>query len=200
MALHTYGFANEHSNLIGYKADQSRETARDWAREWLEQHPEATCVEVWRDGKDENGEPYPSFVVRREPEPCCGEFGSGSGQHGDECSHSEDALERIAREDSEREDACTACQLLGCSRGSMCGLRQIERQTEKSGRCECGEATGVRCDGVGVVTVEWMPVSLRAEHVEARNRGIYPHNGALRLFVTQTCAEMLTADGAEVVS
>lgn len=112
-----------------------------------------------------------------------------------EVTYEEGDLERIAREDSEREDACTACQLLGCSRGSMCGLRQ----TEKSGRCECGEATGVRCDGVGAVTVEWMPVWLRAEHVEARNRGVYPHNGALRLFVTQTCAEMLAADGAEVV-
>lgn len=61
-------------------------------------------------------------------EPCCGEFGTGSGQHGDECEHAEDGLARIAREDSEREDACTECQLLGCTRGSMCGLQQSERR------------------------------------------------------------------------
>lgn len=38
----------------------------------------------------------------------------------------ESDMERIAREDSERDDACTACQLLGCTRGSLCGLAQVE--------------------------------------------------------------------------
>jgi hypothetical protein len=61
--------------------------------------------------------------------------------------------------------------------------------------CECGEATGVRCEWTGpkadTVAIDWMPESLRESHRAARNSGRYPHNGALRLRVNSDCAEML---------
>lgn len=62
-------------------------------------------------------------------------------------------------------------------------------------RCECGEATGTRCEWTGpkadTVVVEWMPEYLRASHAAARNSGVYPHNGSVRLRVAPACAEML---------
>lgn len=62
-------------------------------------------------------------------------------------------------------------------------------------RCECGQATGVRCDGFAsssdAVTVEWMPESLRASHTSGGNRGRYPHNGSLRLTCCRSCADGL---------
>lgn len=66
--------------------------------------------------------------------------------------------------------------------------------------CECGRTLGVRCQWTGprseTVVVEWMPESLRASHVAAGNRGVYPHNGAERLRVEASCADrIVTADG-----
>lgn len=63
--------------------------------------------------------------------------------------------------------------------------------------CECGEATGERCSWTGpvgdTVVIEWMPEYLRASHEAARNPGIYPHNGALRLRCERSCAARLEA-------
>jgi hypothetical protein len=43
--------------------------------------------------------------------------------------------------------------------------------------------------------VEWMPLSFRASHVAARNSGVYPLNGAVRLRVERSCgARMLAAE------
>lgn len=68
----------------------------------------------------------------------------------------------------------------------------------EANRCQCGEATGERCEGDlrsdGCVTVEWMPPQYRESHRAAGNAGVYPHNGALRLRVTTDCAEMLATD------
>ncbi len=61
-------------------------------------------------------------------------------------------------------------------------------------RCESGTATGVRCEGIGVTEVEWMPNWLRASHEAAGNSGIWPHNGAVRLMMCPECAEELLAD------
>jgi hypothetical protein len=35
--------------------------------------------------------------------------------------------------------------------------------------------------------IEYMPVHLRASHLAAGNAGIYPHNGAKRVWVTGDC-------------
>lgn len=68
-------------------------------------------------------------------------------------------------------------------------------------RCDCGECTGVRCEWVGprseTVVVEYMPEHLRASHEAARNRGVYPHNGALRLRVEQSCADAIIEDSGD---
>lgn len=60
--------------------------------------------------------------------------------------------------------------------------------------CECGEATGDRCAWSGpvedTVLVEWMPEYLRASHEAAGNWGRYPHNGAVRLRLESSCAEL----------
>ena len=70
--------------------------------------------------------------------------------------------------------------------------------------CECGEITGTRCAWSGppseTVTLEYMPKYLRASHVEAENRGVYPHNGAMHLRVERSCAEGLCDEWTEVVS
>lgn len=62
-------------------------------------------------------------------------------------------------------------------------------------RCECGSITTVRCSWVGAksdtVTVEHMPEQHRASHEAAGNRGVYPHNGAVRLQLSPECAESL---------
>jgi hypothetical protein len=67
-------------------------------------------------------------------------------------------------------------------------------------RCECGRCTSERCEWTGetvdTVLVEWMPVHLRARHVEALNHGAYPHNGAERLRLSPDCADrLIEADG-----
>lgn len=65
-------------------------------------------------------------------------------------------------------------------------------------QCACGEATGEACNWSGpradTVVIEWMPEHLRASHEAAGNRGVYPHNGALRLRVHPDCAEMLSTE------
>lgn len=59
-------------------------------------------------------------------------------------------------------------------------------------RCECGEATGVRCEWVGpqreTIVVHFMPEYLRATRDAAGYSGCYPGNGSLRLRVSQGCA------------
>lgn len=72
--------------------------------------------------------------------------------------------------------------------------------TTKTRTCECGTATGQHCPWTGpaadTVTLEWMPLHLRASHEAAGNSGRYPDNGALRLRVAAECAEaLLEADG-----
>lgn len=63
-------------------------------------------------------------------------------------------------------------------------------------QCECGDLTGDRCDWTGpiadTVILEYMPEHLRASHVAAGNRGWYPHNGANRIRVAKSCADLLT--------
>jgi hypothetical protein len=36
-----------------------------------------------------------------------------------------------------------------------------------------------------------MPEHLRSSHVAARNHGVYPHNGAIRLRVERSCADRM---------
>ena len=68
---------------------------------------------------------------------------------------------------------------------------------EARSACQCGEWSGVCCDGTfgadaDAVTVEYMPEWLRASHEAAGNRGAYPANGAVRIRVTPECAELMT--------
>lgn len=61
--------------------------------------------------------------------------------------------------------------------------------------CECGQYTGERCIWVGspddTVIVEFMPMHYRASHKAARNVGVYPHNGAVRIRCERSCAESI---------
>ena len=64
-------------------------------------------------------------------------------------------------------------------------------------RCECGQVTGEPCQWTGpiaeTVIVEYMPEYLRSSHLAAGdNSGSYPHNGAQRIRVEQSCADRLT--------
>ena len=66
-------------------------------------------------------------------------------------------------------------------------------------RCECGDTSGVACAWIGpaaeTVTVEWMPLWLRASHVAAGgNMGRYPLNGAERIRCERSCAERIVED------
>ncbi len=72
--------------------------------------------------------------------------------------------------------------------------------------CECGEATGERCEWSGpeseTVVVKWMPPQHRASHAAAGGHGAFPHNGAKRFRAQERCAESLVehdGDWAEVV-
>ena len=72
--------------------------------------------------------------------------------------------------------------------------------------CECGEAIGGSCAWTGpvdeTVTVEVMPECHRASHTAAGNRGVYPHNGAIRVRCERGCAEAIVdseAGWAEIV-
>src|SRR5690606_23798621 len=68
-------------------------------------------------------------------------------------------------------------------------------------RCECGDYTGERCIWIGspkdTVIVEYMPVYLRATHKAARNVGVYPHNGAVRIRCERSCAESIVEHDPE---
>jgi hypothetical protein len=61
--------------------------------------------------------------------------------------------------------------------------------------CECGQWSGERCSWTGPASattiVEFVPEHLRSSHIAARNRGIYPHNGAIRLRVERSCADRM---------
>ncbi len=62
-------------------------------------------------------------------------------------------------------------------------------------RCQCGLALGEACsnwlDSSAMVVVEYMPPQHRRSHETARNRGVYPANGALRLAVSPDCARLI---------
>lgn len=79
---------------------------------------------------------------------------------------------------------------------------------EETGPCEqcscaCGQIDGENCPAVvradNRVVIEWMPPHLRSSHEAAGNRGVYPHNGAERLTVTDLCAGRLLGDWTHVV-
>lgn len=66
--------------------------------------------------------------------------------------------------------------------------------------CECGALTGERCTWTGPTgeteIIEYMPEDLIQSHVAAGHRsigaaGTYPHNGACRIRVEQSCAHNL---------
>jgi hypothetical protein len=58
-------------------------------------------------------------------------------------------------------------------------------------------------DGDGeTVVLEWMPEQYRSSHEAAGNRGVWPHNGAMRLICEKSCAERIVEadpEWAEVV-
>lgn len=64
-------------------------------------------------------------------------------------------------------------------------------------KCDCGKITGGGCgwegDRAETVLVEYMPKHLRASHTAAGNSGVYPHNGAIRVRVEESCAEEIVA-------
>lgn len=72
---------------------------------------------------------------------------------------------------------------------------------ERMDVCECGQASGEACDATlrrdAVVTVEWMPRSLRANHEAAGNSGVWPHNGAERLRCDEACADAIVESDPE---
>lgn len=83
----------------------------------------------------------------------------------------------------------------------IAGLRSVSGgewvAVQRAPTCECGRVTGHRCDWQGevgeLVTIEWMPIGLRASHAAAGNSGRWPHNGADRLRVSRECADSLVA-------
>jgi len=72
--------------------------------------------------------------------------------------------------------------------------------------CECGEWSGEMCAWTGpeaeLLTVEFMPDFLRESHSACNNRGLYPHNGAVRVRVERSCADRMVQhdDWCEQVS
>lgn len=69
-------------------------------------------------------------------------------------------------------------------------------------RCQCGEADGSEpCAWTGprseTVVVEYMPRQHRDSHAAAGNTGSYPHNGAVRLRVERSCADLIIADNLD---
>lgn len=67
--------------------------------------------------------------------------------------------------------------------------------------CECGRATGTACAWQGrageLVAIEWMPEYLRESHQRAGNMGVWPHNGAMLLRVSPSCAEAFEREEPE---
>lgn len=83
----------------------------------------------------------------------------------------------------------------------------MEKVNAKDWVCECGEWSGERCQWSGpveeTVLVEYMPEIHRASHTAAGNRGSYPANGARRIRVEYSCAELIVehdGDWAEIVA
>lgn len=67
-------------------------------------------------------------------------------------------------------------------------------------QCQCGNWSGEPCQWTGeaedMVIVEWMPHEHRASHAAAGNSGSFPDNGAQRIAVERSCAElMIDTDG-----
>jgi len=62
--------------------------------------------------------------------------------------------------------------------------------------CDCGELTGVPCAATPetMTVVEFMPEHLRASQEAAGGSGRYPHNGAIRVAVTRSCAYSILDD------
>lgn len=80
-------------------------------------------------------------------------------------------------------------------------MNDIVMQANEAGlphHCECGVWSGERCLWTGpvadTVVVEYMPEYLRASHVAAGNSGQFPHNGACRIRVEQSCANRIIQD------
>ena len=62
-------------------------------------------------------------------------------------------------------------------------------------KCQCGQWSGEPCQWSGpkskTMVVEFMPEHLRASHEAAGNSGNYPHNGAVRVRVEESCAALM---------
>lgn len=73
--------------------------------------------------------------------------------------------------------------------------------TPRTARCQCGlafgEACSMRIDPSAMVVVEYMLKQHRESHEAARNCGVYPYNGALRLAVSPECARLLIEGDAD---
>jgi hypothetical protein len=80
-------------------------------------------------------------------------------------------------------------------------LRSLDAEDAEVAHCQCGVWSRVRCEHTGaaddLVTVEWMPEDRRVSHTAAGNRGVYPHNGAIRLRVTHACAAAICAEAGD---
>ena len=55
--MQTYGMADEDGVLIALFQAADDTAATDRAKNWLAGRPSAMCVEVWLDGRDDQGEP-----------------------------------------------------------------------------------------------------------------------------------------------
>jgi len=63
--------------------------------------------------------------------------------------------------------------------------------------CDCGELTGIPCaadTSEGMTVLESMPEHLRDSHEAAGGTGRYPHNGAIRVAVSRSCADSIIDD------
>lgn len=71
-------------------------------------------------------------------------------------------------------------------------------------RCECGEWSGEACLWSGpasdTVLVEYMPAQHRASHDAAGNCGAWPYNGASRIRVERSCADLMVEHDGEWVA
>jgi hypothetical protein len=68
-------------------------------------------------------------------------------------------------------------------------------------QCQCGMLVETECNALvdidDMVVIEYMPKYFRESHILARNKGIYPHNGAIRAAVSSICAEEIMQDDPE---
>lgn len=71
-------------------------------------------------------------------------------------------------------------------------------------KCNCGEWSGVACSWSGykkeTVIVEYMPEQYKQSHISANNSGIYPLNGASRIQVEQSCANIMILHDSDWIS